>query len=147
MSLGSVHNIQCAHISSAKLRHRGRPHVMTKAMERSCVLEVTRGRLSTVIDATRQLKKDFGIQVSTNTVRRVLCRHGLNAQVKKEKPQLSTKNIRNRLEFARVHQHWTIDDWSRVILSNESKINHFYLDGMSWCWMRDLEQSSSRTVS
>ena len=87
VSLGSVHNIQHAHVSSAMLRHRGRPHVMTKAMERSCVLEVTRARLSTTVDATRQLKKDFGIQVSTNTVRRALHRHGLNAQVKEKKPQ------------------------------------------------------------
>ena len=53
--------------------------------------------------------------------------------MKKEKPQLSTKNIRDRLEFDIVHQYWTIDDWSEVILSNESKINRFYLDGMSWC--------------
>ena len=74
VSLGSVHNIQRVHISSAKLRHRGRPHVMTKAMERSCVLEVTKRRLSTTVDGTQQLKKDFGIQVSTNTIRRALCR-------------------------------------------------------------------------
>ena len=107
MSLVRVHNIQCAHVFSAKLRHRGRPHVMTKVMERSCVLEVARGRFSTTVDATQQLKKDFGIQVSTNTIRRALCRHGLSAQVKKEKLQLSTKNIRDCLEFARVHQHWT----------------------------------------
>ena len=53
VSLGSVHNIQRAHVSSAKLRYRSRPHMMIKAMERSCVLEVTRGRLSTVVDATR----------------------------------------------------------------------------------------------
>ena len=53
VSLSSVHNIQRVHVSSAKLSHRGRPHVMTKAMERSCVLEVTRGRLNTAVDATR----------------------------------------------------------------------------------------------
>ena len=53
VSLGSVHNIQRAHVSSAKLRHRGRPHVMTKTMERSCVLELTRRRLTTAVDAIR----------------------------------------------------------------------------------------------
>ena len=52
VSLGSVHNIQRAHVSGAQLRHRGKPHVMTKAMKRSCMLEVTRGRLSIAIDAT-----------------------------------------------------------------------------------------------
>ena len=53
VSLGSVYNIQRAHVSSTKLRYRNRPHVMIKAMERYCVLEVTRGRLSTAVNATR----------------------------------------------------------------------------------------------
>ena len=147
MSLGSVHNIQRAHVPDAKLGHRGRPHIMTRAMERSCVLEVTGGKVGIATDACRQLKKDFGVQVSANTVSRALCRHGLSAQVKEKKPQLSRKNIKDRLEFAMAHQHWTINDWSQVIFSDESKINRFCSNGMSWCWMRDSKQLSSRTVS
>ena len=84
VSLGSVHNIKHAHIPDAKLGRRGRPRVMTRAMERFCVSEVTRGKIGTATDACRQLKKDFGIQVTANTVRRALCRHGLRAQVKKK---------------------------------------------------------------
>ena len=71
--------------------------------------------------------------MSANTVRCALCRHGLSTQMKEKKPQLSRKNIKDRLEFSMAHQHWTIDDWSRVIFSNESKINRFCSDGMSWC--------------
>ena len=81
--------------------------------------------------------------MSTNIVKRALCRHGLSAQVKEKKPQLSRKNIKDCLEFAMAHQHWTIDDWSRVIFSDESKINRFCPDGMSWCWMRDSKQLAS----
>jgi transposase len=143
VSLGSVHNIQRAYVPDAKLGHRGRPPVMTRAMERFCISEVIRGKIGTATDACRQLKKDFGVQVSANTVRRALCRHGLRAQVKKKKPQLSRKNIKDRLEFAIAHQHWTINDWSRVIFSDESKINRFCSDGMSWCWIHDSEQLSS----
>ena len=29
------------------------------------------------------------------------------------------------LEFAKVFEYWTIDDWSKVIFSNELKINKF----------------------
>ena len=79
--------------------------------------------------------------MSTNTVRRTFCRHGLNAQVKEKKPQLSRKNIKDCLEFAMAHQHW-----SRVIFSDESKINRFCSDGMSWCWMCDSKQLSSQIV-
>ena len=70
--------------------------------------------------------------MSTNTIRHALRRHGLSTQVKEKKPQLSRKNIKDRLEFAMAHQHWTIDDWSQVIFSDESKINHFCSNGMSY---------------
>ncbi len=47
---------------------------MTRAMEQSCVLEMTRGRLDIVVDAARRVHKDFGVEVSAQTTRRALCR-------------------------------------------------------------------------
>jgi DDE superfamily endonuclease len=47
--------------------------------------------------------------------------------------------IKARLEFARRHRYWTIEDWKRVIWSDETKINRFCSDGRSWCWKGDGE--------
>jgi DDE superfamily endonuclease len=39
-----------------------------------------------------------------------------------------------------------VDDWSRVIWSDETKINRFTSDGHLWCWIRDGEQMQSKHV-
>ncbi|KAG0964061.1 hypothetical protein G6F57_022231 [Rhizopus arrhizus] len=35
-----------------------------------------------------------------------------------------------------AHKDWTVDDWKRVIWSNETKINRFNSDGCTWAWIR-----------
>ena len=42
------------------------------------------------------------------------------------------KNQKKQLEFAKIHQHWTIDDWNRVIWSDETKLNRFGSDRGLW---------------
>ena len=39
-----------------------------------------------------------------------------------------------------------MDDWKRVIWSDETKINRFCSDGRSWCWIRDGEGVQNRHV-
>lgn len=45
-----------------------------------------------------------------------------------------------------MHHHWTIDDWRRVVWSDETKIKRFCSDGLKWAWIRDGEQLQSRHV-
>lgn len=142
----SVQRLCKKHFPYAKLSVGGRPRKLTSAMERSCVTSITRGKVSTAREATKLVQEVFGVQVSEVTVRRGLCRAGLQSHVKEKKPHLSSSNIRARLEFARKYQHWTIDDWSHVIFSDETKINRFSSDGRVWCWVRDPQELSERTV-
>lgn len=39
-----------------------------------------------------------------------------------------------RLNFARRYLHWTVEDWSKVVWSDETKINRFGSDGDRWVW-------------
>ena len=123
VGVGTVHMLQKKFVSSVELSHGGRPRKLTPAMERSCVLDMTRGKLNNVVKATKNVQEAFGMQVRVETVRRVLRRGGLQSQVKENKPRLSIKNVKARLDFARAHLDWTVDDWSRVIFTDESKIN------------------------
>ena len=133
VGVGTVHRLRKKFVSTVELSHGGRPRKLTPAMERSCVLDMTRGKLNTVVEATKNVQEAFGMQVCIETVRRALYRGGLQSQVKQKKPHLSIKNVKACLDFARAHLDWTIDDWSRVIFSDESKINRFCSDGISWC--------------
>jgi hypothetical protein len=47
----------------------------------------------------------------------------LKAVVKAKKPLLKTRHRQRSLEFALYHQNWTIEDWKRVIWSDETRIN------------------------
>ncbi len=46
-------------------------------MKWSCVLDMTRGKLNTDVEATKNVREAFGMQVCVETVRRALHRGGL----------------------------------------------------------------------
>jgi hypothetical protein len=71
---------------------------------------------------------------------------GLRACEKIPKPCLSQRNVRKRLRFATIHKDWTVEDWKRVVFSDETKINRFNAYGRSWYWANDKESIPDRTV-
>ena len=74
--------------------------------------------------STRKLSNKLsqrGHPVSKSSVHRYLrtCL-GLKPLKSQLQPKLSPEQRRRRLEFAKQHSSWTIDDWRRVIFSDES---------------------------
>jgi hypothetical protein len=59
---------------------------------------------------------------------------------------LTAQHKKARLDFALAHQDWTIDDWKRVVWSDETKINHLGSDGRKWVWKGKGEGLSDRLV-
>ena len=84
-----------------------------------------------------KLNTDLGIDVSRHTIARSLKINGLNSFEKQTKPMLSKKNVADRLSFANTHKDWTVEDWKKIIWSDETKINRFCLDGRSWYWAHE----------
>ncbi len=120
---------------------------LTTRNEKFCAKQITSGTSKSVTELTKTLKEDHNISIDRRTVARALNNQGLRAGEKKKKPGLSQKNIKARLEWAKEHKDWTVEDWNRVIFSDESKINRFNSDGRSWCWYRDVNQIEDRTVN
>jgi transposase len=60
--------------------------------------------------------------ISPRTVRRVLHQQGLNAMHIINKPMLTREHKRKRLDFARAHRYWTVEQWKQVIFSDETVI-------------------------
>ena len=56
----------------------------------------------------------------------------MKAIVKRKRPLLLKRHIRVQLDFALAHQDWTLEDWKRVIWSDETKINCLGSDGRKW---------------
>ena len=120
----------------AQTSRGGRPAKLTATNKRTLVSMVTSGKADTAIQLTRELRNTANIDINANTVRRALKGAGLKAAPKQNKPRLLPKHIRQRLDFAERYQHWTAEDWKRVVWSDETKINRLGSDGREWVWRK-----------
>jgi len=66
--------------------------------------------------------------------------------VKKKKPLLTKQHRQSRLAFAKKYKDWTIEDWRRVVWSDESKFQLFGSDGRQWYWKKTNESLSTRHI-
>ncbi len=66
-----------------------------------------------------ECREEYG---SVNTVRSVLHKNGIRNYLAATKLFLSTRNFRKRLEWARVHQIWSEEQWDTVIFSYETSV-------------------------
>jgi transposase len=146
LSRAMVHKIKQEHLPNLAKRQAGRPRRLNARQVRSMVRQITSGQLDTATEAAKLLKQVKNIDVSAKTVRRALRQAGMKAVVKQKKPLLRPRHIRDRLAFAERHKDWTVDDWKRVIWSDETKINRFGSDGRKWCWKTPGEQLQPRHV-
>ncbi|CAB5191649.1 unnamed protein product [Rhizophagus irregularis] len=79
-------------------------------------------------------RHDRNIAKLIKTVRRSLRKQGLVSRVKKRKPLLLKRHRIARKKFAQKYRNWTIEDWHKVVWSDESKFMIFGSDGREWCW-------------
>ena len=107
----------------------GRPMKLKATDKRRLIRTISSGKVDNAVRLTRELRDVSNIDVSAQTVRRALKEAGLKAATKKKKPRLLPKHIHQRPEFATRYQHWTVEDWKRVIWSDETKINRLGSDG------------------
>jgi hypothetical protein len=70
----------------------------------------------------------------------------MKAVVKKKRPLLSQRHRKERLDFAIAHKDWTVEDWKKVVWSDETKINCLGSDGKKWAWKKTGEGLSDRLV-
>ena len=63
--------------------------------------------------------------VRTSIVRHALQEVDLESSKKQNIPLPTTRSVHCRLEFVECHQAWTIHEWYRVILGDETKIKRF----------------------
>ena len=62
-------------------------------------------------------------------MRRRLLEEGFVSRYSAKKPFLTLKMKKKRLQWAKEHKNWTLDDWKSVIFSDESKFNLLNSDG------------------
>ena len=96
-------------------------------------------------DPSNPSKERTGTHISPQKVQRRLHEKNFKKFPKTKKPYVSQVNRRKRLQFARRYRHWTVDQWKKVVWSDESP---FVLrcQRRSYVWRRRNEQLSPRCL-
>jgi transposase len=114
----------------------GRPTIFTERGLRELKQAALGNRRSSLADITNTITT----QASRSTVRRELKDMGFRCRVAPKKPFLNEKHKADRLAFAQAHRHWTIEDWSRVIWTDESSFELGKLTRTVRVWRRAYEK-------
>lgn len=143
----TVRNIKKRHLETGSLQHRprsGRPRATTsredRFIERTALQEpqLTSNRIGNSVNLTRDAP------ISNRTVRRKLVESGLHSRRPATGPVLTPRHRRARLNFARIHEDWSEDDWRSVLFTDESRFTLQGPDGRQRVWRRTGERYSQQ---
>ena len=82
-------------------------------------------RFKSYTEIKRVMNSTSCVTVSRQTVSRQLQEIGLFNRIPRNKPLVSSKNKKKRLEFANRYVIWTYENWAKVFFRDESKFNLF----------------------
>jgi transposase len=125
---------------------RGRPSKLSSQDKRHLVNKIKSGQIDNAVQGMEFINSINTQPVCAQTVRNALKEHGMKSVVKKKVPLLVQRHRRDRLKWARKYQHWTVEDWKRVIWSDETKILLIGSDGRVYTWKEPGESISDRTT-
>ncbi|XP_069694773.1 sensory neuron membrane protein 1-like [Periplaneta americana] len=96
---------------------------------RFLVSQVLRNRHTTAVEARNRLQHVRDVNVSERAVRRRLGEQNLQSRRPATGPDLTREHRADRLQFARQHPQWTVQQWSSVLFSDESRFSLKSPDG------------------
>ncbi|RYG94149.1 hypothetical protein EON65_57900 [archaeon] len=98
------------------LSRKGRSAEVDDRTRRRLARMTQSGEVSTAPELALVAASHDITHISASTARRMLHREGLHAMHMIKKPLLTREH---KLEFARTHRDWTVQQWKQVIFSDE----------------------------
>lgn len=95
--------------------HPGRPRKTSEKDDDLIIITAKRNSRLPLGDITNII----GLPISSKTVTRRLKEVGLVSRYAAKKPFLTSKHKKDRLEWAMKYKDWTVEDWLKVIFSDE----------------------------
>lgn len=100
----------------------GRKKLTTNREDRILERMSVRNRRKSSKELAAQLNEDLEHPISARTVRQRLLSFGLRGCKARKKPWLSDRNQKRRYEWAKKHANWTVDDWKKIVWSDEANV-------------------------
>ncbi|GBN90008.1 Transposable element Tc1 transposase [Araneus ventricosus] len=115
--------------TSSRRQGVGHPRVIKEKGRRRLSSLVKQNRRQTVAQLTAQYNEGSSASVSEHTVQQALLDMGLCSRRPTRVPVLTKRHCQIRLQWAREHRDWTLDEWKRVAWSDESRFLIHHVDG------------------
>jgi transposase len=112
--------------------YSGRPRLTTKREDRNIVQMSKQDCRRSSVQIAAEFLTAHGSKLSVTSIKRRLLDAGLYGRHPVKKPLISEKNRLARLRFAKQHLHWSINDWKKVVWTDESKFLLFGSDGINY---------------
>ncbi|KAJ1300251.1 hypothetical protein OPQ81_005080 [Rhizoctonia solani] len=96
--------------------------------------------------ATQTLSRLTGESIHPKTACHALKRAGLKPKKGVKKPKLTKAHIKAQLEFAKAHRFWTVEDWKRVLWSDEITLECLGTGGVHWVLTRPGEDLNNGLI-
>ena len=125
----------------------GCPSKLSHRDKQSIIRQITTGKLDNAVQATQFINNILPSPVTPQTVRNALKSNNFRSVIKQKRPLLKKAHREDCLKFARYHENWTVEDWKRVLWSDETKINRIGSDGRVYTWKKKGEPLSDRTTT
>lgn len=125
----------------------GRKKATTARDDRFIVLTSLRNRTLTAVNIRNHLHEVRNINISEWTVRRRLHSAELSSRTRATGPPLTRAHRVARLNFAREHLAWNLEDWSRVLFSDESRFCLTGSDRRVRVWRRRNERYAQACIA
>ena len=125
----------------------GHPSKLSPHDKQSIICQISSGKLDNAVQATQFINSTIATPITPQTVRNVLKEAGFRSATKKKVPMLKGSHHQQRLKFAQYHENWTVEDWKRVLWTDETKINRIGSDGKVYVWKQQGESLSDQTTT
>lgn len=136
VSLGSISTIRKSLPNPPAKKTGGRPRKLSERDIREVCRVSDQLRVDNAVQIASEVKETLHVDVSRMTISRALKSAGYHSVKKGKKPLLTSRHRNRRLEFSKTYINWTLEDWKRVIWSDETKVNRILSDGLQWSWVK-----------
>ena len=100
---------------------RGRERSTTRAQDRFITLQARRHRFNNATTLRSQLQNATSVRLSAQTIRNRLHEAGLRSQRPAIPIPLTRHHVQERLEWARDHVTWALNDWTPILFTDGSR--------------------------
>ena len=98
----------------------GRWKKTTNRQTRLIKLEQIRDETNSLTDLVRYVNTNMSLSTSTSTISRILRQYNMTSYIAPRKPRITPRQRRGRIDWCNKHLSWSVQDWSKVIFSDES---------------------------